>query len=109
MFALYVTSIIDALLMSYALWAPTVLIPFVAGVMFNIKNPKAALYAMFFGAIMTIVWKWGPFNLVETTKCTNCSFCLNARNTKYVWLLGIQNMSGCLYKMLGKVVFRGKF
>lgn len=66
-FALYVTSIIDALLMSYALWAPTVLIPFIAGVMFDIKNPKAALSAMFCGALMTIVWKWGPFNLVEIT------------------------------------------
>ena len=66
-FALYATSIIDALLMTYALWAPTVLIPFIAGVMFDIKNPKAALSAMFFGALVTIIWKWGPLNLAEST------------------------------------------
>jgi solute:Na+ symporter, SSS family len=66
-FALYASSIIDALLMTYTLWAPVILIPFVAGVMFDIKNPKAGLSAMICGALITVFWKWSPFDLSAST------------------------------------------
>lgn len=69
-FALYATSIVDALLLSYALWAPTILIPFVLGVLLDLRCNKAALAAMLAGALVTIVWKWGPFALQEATGVT---------------------------------------
>jgi len=66
-FALTATNIIDSLLMSYALWAPTVLIPFVAGILFDIKCSKSAIYAISAGAIVTSLWKWGPWGLETET------------------------------------------
>ena len=66
-FALYATSIIDALLLSYALWAPTILIPFILGVVFDLKCSKSAISAIIAGALVTIVWKWGPWDLNEIT------------------------------------------
>ncbi|MEH6651429.1 MAG: sodium:solute symporter family protein [Motiliproteus sp.] len=69
-FALYATSIIDALLLSYALWAPTVLIPFVLAVLLDLNCSRAALWAMLSGAAMTIIWKWGPFELEQLTGLT---------------------------------------
>ncbi|WP_421866996.1 sodium:solute symporter family protein [Motiliproteus sp.] len=70
LFALYATSIIDALLLSYALWAPTVLIPFVAAVVWDLNCKRAALAAMLAGALVTIVWKWGPVDLQALTGLT---------------------------------------
>ncbi|WP_227368811.1 sodium:solute symporter family protein [Halomonas sp. M20] len=69
-FALYATSIVDALLLSYSLWAPTILIPFVLGVLLDLKCNKAAISAMLAGALVTIFWKWGPFDLQEATGFT---------------------------------------
>ncbi|MEH6470661.1 MAG: sodium:solute symporter family protein [Halopseudomonas sp.] len=66
-FALYATSIIDALLLSYALWAPTVLIPFVLAVLLDLNCCRAALWSMLAGAGMTILWKWGPFEFEQLT------------------------------------------
>ncbi|MEH6625254.1 MAG: sodium:solute symporter family protein [Motiliproteus sp.] len=66
-FALYATSIIDALLLSYALWAPTVLIPFLLAVLFDLSCSRAALWAMLAGALVTIFWKWGPLELQQLT------------------------------------------
>ena len=66
-FALYATSIVDALLLSYALWAPTVLIPFVAAVLFGLRTPRAAMSAMIAGAVVTGLWKWGPWPLETLT------------------------------------------
>ncbi|OMH31736.1 sodium:solute symporter [Motiliproteus sp. MSK22-1] len=70
LFALYATSIVDALLMSYAFWAPTILIPFVLGVFFEVYCSKAALWAMLVGALVTGFWNWGPFPLQELTGIT---------------------------------------
>ncbi|MCW8885429.1 MAG: sodium:solute symporter family protein, partial [Motiliproteus sp.] len=66
-FALYATSIIDALLLSYALWAPTVLIPFVLAVLLDLNCKRAALLAMIAGAAVTLIWKWGPIQLENIT------------------------------------------
>lgn len=69
-FALYATSIVDALLLSYALWAPTVLIPFVIAVLFDVRSPRAATLAMIAGALVTGAWKWGPWALEDITGLT---------------------------------------
>ncbi|MFP2769398.1 sodium:solute symporter family protein [Oceanisphaera sp. KMM 10153] len=66
-FALYATSIIDALLISYSLWAPTILIPFVLGVLLDLKCSKSAIGAIIAGALVTMVWKWGPWDLSGMT------------------------------------------
>ncbi|UTV30730.1 sodium:solute symporter family protein [Photobacterium atrarenae] len=66
-FALMATDIIDALLMSYALWAPTILIPFMAGVLLDIKCNRSAILAILAGAVVTSCWKWGPWDLQGIT------------------------------------------
>lgn len=66
-FALSATNIIDGLLISYALWAPTILIPFIAGVLFDIKCNKSAIIAIAVGATVTSLWKWGPWQLQSET------------------------------------------
>ncbi|GAB2728113.1 sodium:solute symporter family protein [Halomonas garicola] len=69
-FALYATSIIDALLMSYSLWAPTILLPFVFAVLFDLRCSRSAVAAMLSGALVTIVWEWGPLDLQAITGLT---------------------------------------
>lgn len=69
-FALYSTSIIDALLVSYSLWAPTILIPFVLAVMLDLYCKRSALVAMIAGGLVTTLWKWGPFDLQAITGLT---------------------------------------
>ncbi|MDV3125048.1 sodium:solute symporter family protein [Mycobacterium sp. 21AC1] len=65
-FALSVPSIVDALLYSYALWAPTIIVPLFGAVLFGIRSAPAALSAIAAGALVTGVWQWGldaPFGL----------------------------------------------
>jgi SSS family solute:Na+ symporter len=65
-FALSVPSIVDALLYSYTLWAPTVIVPLFGAVLFGVRSAPAALSAITAGAIVTAVWQWGldaPFGL----------------------------------------------
>lgn len=65
-FALSVPSIVDALLYSYALWAPTIIIPLFGAVLFGVRSTPAALSAIAAGALVTGVWQWGlhgPFGL----------------------------------------------
>ncbi|TCP40763.1 SSS family solute:Na+ symporter [Tamaricihabitans halophyticus] len=57
-FALSVPSIVDALLYSYTLWAPTVVVPLVLAVLFGVRAPKAAMAAMLAGMLCTSVWTW---------------------------------------------------
>ncbi|WP_188193372.1 sodium:solute symporter family protein [Nonomuraea sp. SYSU D8015] len=57
-FAVSVPSIVDALLYSYALWAPTVIIPLLAAVLFGVRNKPAALAAIVGGGLVTAVWTW---------------------------------------------------
>lgn len=58
-FALSAESIVDALLYSYALWAPTVIIPFVLAVLTRLSAPYAATSAMVAGGLATGIWTWG--------------------------------------------------
>ncbi len=65
-FALSVPSIVDALLYSYTLWAPTIIVPLFAAVLFGIRSAPAALAGITAGAVVTAVWQWvlpAPFGL----------------------------------------------
>ena len=65
-FALSVPSIVDALLYSYTLWAPTIIVPLFAAVLFGIRSAPAALAGIAAGAVVTAVWQWvlpAPFGL----------------------------------------------
>jgi solute:Na+ symporter, SSS family len=65
-FALSVPTIVDALLYSYTLWAPTIIVPLFAAVLFGIRSAPAALSGIAAGAIVTAVWQWvlpAPFGL----------------------------------------------
>ncbi|WNL38097.1 sodium:solute symporter family protein [Halomonas sp. PAMB 3264] len=69
-FALYATSIVDALLLSYSLWAPTILLPFVFAVLLNLRCARSAIAAMLGGALITTLWKWGPLDMQGMTGLT---------------------------------------
>jgi len=58
-FALMAPSIIDALLLSYNLWAPTVVVPLIAGVVWGLRSPAAGLAAILAGGVTMAVWQWG--------------------------------------------------
>lgn len=58
-FAVTVPSIVDALLYSYSLWAPTVIIPLLAAVLFGARSRPAALSAILAGGAVTAIWTWG--------------------------------------------------
>lgn len=58
-FALSAESIVDALLYSYALWAPTIILPFLFAVLTRRSAPHAATSAMVVGGIATAYWTWG--------------------------------------------------
>ena len=65
-FAVTVPSIVDALLYSYSLWAPTVIIPLLGAVLFGVRSRAAALAAIVAGGVVTAVWTWGlnePFGV----------------------------------------------
>lgn len=65
-FALSVPSIVDALLYSYTLWAPTMIVPLLGAVLFGARSGPAALSAIAAGAAVTGLWEWGldrPFEL----------------------------------------------
>jgi SSS family solute:Na+ symporter len=57
-FALTVPSIVDALLYSYTLWAPTMIVPLLGAVLFGISSKPAALWGIAAGAVVTVVWQW---------------------------------------------------
>jgi solute:Na+ symporter, SSS family len=58
LFAVSVPSIVDALLYSYALWAPTVIIPLILAVMWGFRSKPAALSAIVAGGAVAAVWTW---------------------------------------------------
>jgi SSS family solute:Na+ symporter len=65
-FALTVPSIVDALLYSYSLWAPTMIVPLLGAVLFGVTSKPAALWRIGAGAAVTVVWQWvlgSPFGL----------------------------------------------
>lgn len=66
LFALSAPSIIDALLLSYNLWAPTVVVPLVLAVVWGLRSRVAGLAAIIGGGATMAIWQWGlgePFGL----------------------------------------------
>ena len=66
LFAISAEGIIEALLYAYALWAPTVVLPFIIAVTTQRRAPRAAIMAMFAGGLATAFWTWGlkePFGV----------------------------------------------
>jgi len=66
LFAVSVPSIVDALLYSYALWAPTVIIPLILAVMWGLRSTVAGVSAILAGGVAAAVWTWvlgEPFGL----------------------------------------------
>lgn len=57
-FAVTVPSIVDALLYSYSLWAPTVIIPLLGAVLFGARSSAAALGAILSGGLVMALWTW---------------------------------------------------
>jgi SSS family solute:Na+ symporter len=53
-----VPSIVDALLYAYSLWAPTIVIPLLAAVVFGSRAAAAALSSIAVGAVVTGLWIW---------------------------------------------------
>jgi SSS family solute:Na+ symporter len=58
LFALLLPSLVDALLYCYTLWAPTVVLPLVIGVLRKDVSPPAGLSAMLAGGLATGLWEW---------------------------------------------------
>jgi solute:Na+ symporter, SSS family len=66
LFAVSVPSIVDALLYSYALWAPTIIIPLILAVMWGFRSMAAGVSAIVAGGVAAAVWTWvlgEPFGL----------------------------------------------
>lgn len=61
-FATQVPSIIDALLICYTLWAPTIVIPLVIGLLKKDVHPISGLIAIIIGGLATAIWEWGLHN-----------------------------------------------
>lgn len=57
-FAISVPSIVDALLYSYSLWAPTVVVPLLFAVLAKSRCGPAALAAIAAGGSTTAIWTW---------------------------------------------------
>jgi solute:Na+ symporter, SSS family len=62
LFAVNVPSVIDALLICYTLWAPTVVLPLIIGVLKKDVKPLSGLLAILGGGIGTAIWEWGLHN-----------------------------------------------
>ncbi len=59
LFAVNVPSVIDALLVCYTLWAPTIVLPLIIGVLKKDVKPISGLFAIIAGGIGTAIWEWG--------------------------------------------------
>jgi SSS family solute:Na+ symporter len=56
LFALNAETIVDALMLTYGLWGPTVVVPFVFAIMSRRRAPVAIVSSMLAGATVAIVW-----------------------------------------------------
>lgn len=75
-FAMYVPSIIDALLVVYSLWAPTMVAPLIVAILSRKVSPYAGLSGMVAGGVATVVWQWGlkePLGLPALVPGVLCS------------------------------------
>ncbi|MQA06621.1 MAG: sodium:solute symporter family protein [Streptosporangiales bacterium] len=58
-FASTAPSIIDAFLLAFNLWAPTVVLPLVVAVVWGLRSSSAGLAAMVGGGLGGAIWTWG--------------------------------------------------
>jgi SSS family solute:Na+ symporter len=58
-FAIAAPSIIDAFVLAFNLWAPTVVLPLIAAVVWGLRSPAAGLASMLAGGGMSAFWYWG--------------------------------------------------
>ena len=59
LFAYFVPTIINAILYCYTLWAPTIVLPLIIGILKKNVKPISGVLAIIFGTIVTVVWEWG--------------------------------------------------
>lgn len=57
-FAMFVPTIVDGLLVVYTLWAPVMIAPLVVALLSDNPSPYAGLSGMFLGGLITGIWKW---------------------------------------------------
>lgn len=57
-FAIRVPGVVEALLICYTLWAPTIILPFVIGVLYKDVKPIAGLSSIIAGGAATAIWEW---------------------------------------------------
>ncbi|MHC2071108.1 sodium:solute symporter family protein [Bremerella sp. T1] len=57
-FALVVPGIVEALMVCYTLWAPTIVLPLIIAVLMKGAHPYAGASAIFAGALATVAWEW---------------------------------------------------
>jgi len=65
-FAIIIPGLIEGILIVYTFWAPTIIIPVIAALLFDIKHPSAAVWAISAGAISSCIWQWvlhSPFEI----------------------------------------------
>lgn len=58
-FAIHVPGVVEALLICYTLWAPTIILPFLIAILYEKAKPIAGLTAILAGGIATGIWEWG--------------------------------------------------
>lgn len=57
-FAISIPGLIEGILIVYTLWAPTVIIPLIGGLLFKIKHPYAGTAAIVAGGVTAALWEW---------------------------------------------------
>lgn len=80
---LYVPSIVEALLLAYSVWAPTIVVPLVAALVFRRVAPIAGLAAMVGGGVTTLGWTalgepMGVPGLMAGMAASLLAFCLGS-------------------------------
>jgi SSS family solute:Na+ symporter len=57
-FAYSIPTLTDAILVCFTLWAPTVVLPLVIGIVKKNVKPISGVLAIFFGIVFTAIWEW---------------------------------------------------
>jgi SSS family solute:Na+ symporter len=96
LFAVNVPSVIDALLVCYTLWAPTIVLPLIIGVLKKDVKPISGLLAIIAGAVATAIWEWGLHNPNEIPSLLVGIFC----NQLVFWLSELLTAKSTQYSLL---------
>lgn len=68
-FAYKVPTIIDAILLCYTLWAPTIVLPLVIGILKKNVKPISGVLAIISGTLFTAIWEWGLHSPMVFHRC----------------------------------------